>query len=434
MSPSPTRPIPGESLDQHAAAWKAIMQQVRAGSSWSGRERNCAFLNCGIDPAGKLRRFANVSALSGLDFTDDGRALATVDWDGDGDLDIWLRNRTAPRLRLMINQSDRKSKSIAVSLEGTSCNRDAIGATVELKWKAVPSGERLIDVVTAGNGFLSQSSKRLHFGVGEIESDARFDAVVTWPGGASETFTGLRPGRHYKLRQGTEKSQALAKRNAVQFGDVTYPQKATSAGARIVMPLPIPFPVLDLTTEQNLLKPSDKPILLVFWSASCPNCRAELFEISAAKKRFETNRLEVVAVCLDEVSGSATRTEDAEAVAAEIGFPFPSTTTSLRSANVMKGFLNSLFDNHSDVVVPLNFLLDQQRRVVAIYRGGFSTDIMLRDLRLIELSDSKRRDEATPFEGRWFTKPATGREINQMIERRLRERFPQEAKQYAPRD
>ena len=73
------------------------------GRSFSGFERHCAFLNVGSNPDGKLAPFANVSAATGFDFIDDGRALARVDWDRDGDLDFWTTNRQAPRLRLLKN-------------------------------------------------------------------------------------------------------------------------------------------------------------------------------------------------------------------------------------------------------------------------------------------------------------------------------------------
>ena len=94
MAPSPTEKKDAEAVRDYSAAWTAIMRLARAGSSWSGRERHCAFLNCGDVEQGA--RFANVSAVSGLDFPDDGRALAVTDWDGDGDLDLWARNRNAP--------------------------------------------------------------------------------------------------------------------------------------------------------------------------------------------------------------------------------------------------------------------------------------------------------------------------------------------------
>ncbi len=79
-------------------------------------------------------RFANISAVSGLDFPDDGRAVALVDWDHDGDLDMWLSNRNAPRLRLMRNDTPTGNHYLALRLvgNGTTTNRDAIGARVEV--------------------------------------------------------------------------------------------------------------------------------------------------------------------------------------------------------------------------------------------------------------------------------------------------------------
>ena len=67
-------------------------------------ERHCCFLNT----RGPV--FANVSAVSGLDLIDDGRGLALVDWDHDGDLDAWISNRNAPRLRLLRNNSDTSNR------------------------------------------------------------------------------------------------------------------------------------------------------------------------------------------------------------------------------------------------------------------------------------------------------------------------------------
>ena len=77
--------------------------------------------------------FVDLSHLSGLSLDDDGRALAVCDWDRDGDQDIWLRNRNAPRLRLMLNDGASHHDSVSLRLEGVLCNLDAIGAKVTLK-------------------------------------------------------------------------------------------------------------------------------------------------------------------------------------------------------------------------------------------------------------------------------------------------------------
>ena len=98
MSPSPVTEQDKKGVELYRASWQALMQQVRSGSSWSGYERNCCFLNTG-------GQFVSASHVSGLDHADDGRGLAVTDWDQDGDLDLWFRNRTAPAAALPFLQS-----------------------------------------------------------------------------------------------------------------------------------------------------------------------------------------------------------------------------------------------------------------------------------------------------------------------------------------
>ena len=73
---------------------------MESGVSWSGHERNVAWLQSGRG------EFVDVSAISGLDHVEDGRVALRCDWDGDGDLDLWLRFRSGPTLRYLENQAD----------------------------------------------------------------------------------------------------------------------------------------------------------------------------------------------------------------------------------------------------------------------------------------------------------------------------------------
>ena len=173
------------------------------GRSFSGNERNCVFLNTGEATAAK-GRFANVSAVSGLDFPDDARAVALVDWDHDGDEDLWISNRNAPRLRLMRNDSPRTNHFLSLRLEGDgkTTNRDAIGARVEVIIAKTAAGQpRSIKTLRAGEGFLAQSSKWLSFGLGGAEVIEK--VIVRWPGGKLEEFLGLEVDHRYHLAQGT---------------------------------------------------------------------------------------------------------------------------------------------------------------------------------------------------------------------------------------
>ena len=64
-------------------------------------------------------------ACAGLDFIEDGRAFALADFDHDGRLEVLLKNRNAPQLRLVKNVMERLPRSIAFRLRGTKSNRDA---------------------------------------------------------------------------------------------------------------------------------------------------------------------------------------------------------------------------------------------------------------------------------------------------------------------
>ena len=173
--------------EPYLLGWATLTQLMQEGASWSGNERNVCYVNLGDG------RFVDASFASGLDFIDDGRTVASVDWDGDGDLDLWLRNRTGPQLRFLRNNGSPGQHSVQLRLIGSTSNRDAIGARVELH----AGGRVLWRAVDGGQGYLSQSSKVLHFGLG---SESRIDrAVVHWPGAESETLTALTAGNN---RQG----------------------------------------------------------------------------------------------------------------------------------------------------------------------------------------------------------------------------------------
>ncbi len=205
---------------------------VREGRSWSGHEKNCCFLNLGSETADK--QFANISGISGLDYPDDSRAVSVVDWDHDGDLDLWVRNRNAPRLRFFRNEVGRSNGDfLAVKLigNGVTTNRDAIGARVEVIVRG-QSRHKLIKTVRAGESFLSQNSTWLHFGLSR-DAAGIDKVVIRWPDADQtvETVTGLQANRRYVVTQG-EGWQESPPRDpailAIKPGSVTLPEPESS--------------------------------------------------------------------------------------------------------------------------------------------------------------------------------------------------------------
>ncbi|HWE51575.1 MAG TPA: CRTAC1 family protein, partial [Bryobacteraceae bacterium] len=148
--------VPASSAE-YEQGWNAINELIRSGYSWSGYERNVVYAN------NHDGTFADVSGALGLDFEQDSRTFALADLDGDGRLEMLLKNRNAPQLRLIRNIIPDLPPAIAFRLRGTKSNRDAIGARVTIETNA----GRQTRYLQAGSGFLSQHSKELFFGLGQ---------------------------------------------------------------------------------------------------------------------------------------------------------------------------------------------------------------------------------------------------------------------------
>jgi hypothetical protein len=161
--------------------WNAINQLIREDYSWNGREPNLFYARRGS-------RYYDFSGVSGLDFAADSRAFAATDFNGDGRLDLFLKSRLGPQIRALENTSGNANHVLVLALEGTKSNRDAIGAWVV----AEHEGGKTAQALQAGSGYLSQHTKRLHFGLGPSKQAARIE--IRWPSGQTERLANLDAG------------------------------------------------------------------------------------------------------------------------------------------------------------------------------------------------------------------------------------------------
>ena len=183
---SPPTPAPAPSYEN---GWNAINQFIREDCSWNGREPNVLYARRG-------GRYYDFSGVSGIDFAEDSRAFAVTDFDGDGNLDVFLKSRLGPQVRALRNEWGHPRRAIAIGLTGTRSNRDAIGAAVEIEY----GGRRAVSFVQAGSGYLSQHTKMLHFGLGEA---ARADKVtICWPSGLKQELRNFDAGFRYHVTEG----------------------------------------------------------------------------------------------------------------------------------------------------------------------------------------------------------------------------------------
>ncbi len=400
MSQSPVGKITPENTLKYRQGWMALNRLLHEDRSFSGNERNCAFLNCGGGS------FADVSSVTGFDFTDDARSLVVSDWDFDGDLDIWTTARTAPRLRLLLNDSKSNSDWISIKLVGDrkKINLDAIGARAEL----YISGQLIpfIKTVHAGDAFLSQNSSWLHFAFPEGSQVEKL--VVRWPGGILETFdTGLTQGNKYLVSPGGRPLEWKPPINRKSLIPSQPKLAKPDPTARIVvsgrMPLPPIYVVENGTESEYPVTQLKGPLLINLWASWCAPCRVELKSWVGHSEDFEQAGLRLLALNSEIASKSA-----ADKFLKSINFGFESRDTSPKTVRNLDLFQRSMLDRWTDLPVPSSFLLDKSGRVAVIYKGPVEAKQILSDLELLGMSPTEVRDASVPFAGRWSFPPASG--------------------------
>ena len=356
---------------------------MRQGRSFSGHERNCFFLNT-ASAGGPNARFANISAATGLNFPDDGRAVAIVDWDDDGDLDVWISNRNAPRVRWMRNDTPNENHFLLLKLvgNGTGTNRDAIGARVE-----VVAGERpkSIRTLRAGEGFLAQSSKWLHFGLGQADRVEK--VVVHWPtqdpsSPRIEEFSDLAVDGRYRLVQGQSEAREVAIRNNLTPLKPSTPViRSPSRSARVPVVTLLPVPEMLFGTRQTpVTTGKGKPILISLWASYCAHCVRELAEFRDRAEEIRAAGLEVVALSVDNLEESSSDPAAAQRVIQKLAFPFTTGSASEDFLRLAQWYHDALIGTDRQLPLPASFLVDGQGRLSVIYKGPVSVDDLLADL------------------------------------------------------
>jgi hypothetical protein len=129
--------------------------------------------------------FKDEAGRHGLDSTRDGRGIGIGDFDNDGRLDLFVANANSEP-NLYHNSMPAGPHWISFLLEGTKSNRSAVGAQVRI----TAGGRTMLGYVNGGNGFASQSSVRVHFGLGARKLVERVE--IRWPSGGSQVFENLK--------------------------------------------------------------------------------------------------------------------------------------------------------------------------------------------------------------------------------------------------
>jgi hypothetical protein len=123
----------------------------------------------------------------------DGKGLAVFDADGDGWPDL-IATRNNSRTLVFRNQGRPDGKSFTVTLHGPVQNPHAIGARIEV---VMGDGKLQVAEVTAGGGYLSQSSATSFFGF--RPEYPPFEIRIAWPSGKRSHDTWIPDAYHFQF-------------------------------------------------------------------------------------------------------------------------------------------------------------------------------------------------------------------------------------------
>jgi Flp pilus assembly protein TadD/peroxiredoxin len=387
VAKSPQNPSPSVKYEQ---GWNAINELIRSDAAWSGCERNLFYVN------NRDGTFSEVSGTAGLDFPDDSRAFVLADLDHDGRLEVVLKNRTAPQLRILRNAMKDIGHSIAFRLRGQKSNRDAIGAAVTVEAGA----RRQTKYLQAGSGFLSQHTKELFFGVGKTQEAVR--ATIRWPTGLSQVFERLPVNHRIEIAEGSEDfvAKAIAASPASYARAGVAPKLEplpSSVETWLIEPLSAPeFSLPDLAGNTRELRSFRGGfVLLNFWATASAPCREQLRLLQQHRSTLASSGLRIVGINVDDAGDAGT----VRSFVAKEGLSFPILLGTQDVAGVYNIIYRYVFDRRRDLALPTSLLVNEDGMIVKVYQGPVSPERLVEDRRWVPSTPADRISKALPFAG-----------------------------------
>ncbi len=159
---------------------------------WFNRDPLCLWENDG------LGRMTEVGLATGFVDNRPGKGMVVFDYDGDGDLDVFIVN-TADRPILLRNNVDSGHGWLRISLRGRASNGRGLGAQIRVR--ATESGPTQMRVVNGNSNYMSHNEAIAHFGLGS-HSGSVFEVTTFWPAsGMTTRIRNAMPNRRLEIEE-----------------------------------------------------------------------------------------------------------------------------------------------------------------------------------------------------------------------------------------
>jgi tetratricopeptide (TPR) repeat protein/peroxiredoxin len=370
--------------------WNAINELIRSDYSWHGLARNVLFAN------NQDGSFSEISGPAGMDFMEDSRTFVVADLDHDGRLEVVLKNRNAPQLRMVHNVMTDLGHAICFQLRGTKSNRDAIGASVTVE----AGGARQTRYLHAGTGFLAQHTKEILFGLGT--SKGPICATVRWPNGTTQEFENLPVQHRVRIEEGASLVQATPFADTARAFTRETPAHEegplpTDLGTWLIEPLKAPdFNLPDgAGTMHSLRALQGGFVLLAFWSIDAPLSLEALQALQREEAGLQRAGVKILAINMDRVPAL----QRAQAYGEAKRMPFPVLFGSDEVCGVYNILYRHMFDRRRTLGIPTYLLVDGAGMIVKVYQGRMDAWELQRDVRSIPTTPDARMAKALPFHG-----------------------------------
>lgn len=131
--------------------------------------------------------FAAIDTLPMVAGQNPRNGASAADYDGDGDLDLFVFSKITSENRLFRNELSNGNHWINFNLEGQVSNRSALGAIIKVKATINGSSRWQMRQLSAQNSFNGHSYLEQHFGL----ADAAFvdSVLIIWPSGIHQVIT-----------------------------------------------------------------------------------------------------------------------------------------------------------------------------------------------------------------------------------------------------